>query len=209
MSAYRNLGQVLHPVVFFTIVVSLFPLSVTPLPETLSLIAPGVIWVAALLATLLSLDSLYRTDYEDGSIEQLVLAPCSKVIVVFAKVLAHWLSSGVPLIIISPLLGVLMHLNGEGIKVTMLSLLIGTPVLSLLGAIGMGLTVSLGRSGMLLSILVLPLYIPVLIFGASAIAAAQMGLAYSGQLAFLGALLSLSISLAPIAAAAALRIAVR
>lgn len=209
VAAYRSGSEFLNPVTFFVIVVSLFPLAVTPDPETLTMIAGGVLWVSALLATLLSLDSLYRQDYDDGSLEQLLMMPHSKLLVVLAKVTAHWLKTGLPLILVSPLLGVFLFLETEGILAVMVSLLIGTPTMSLIGAIGMGLTVALGRGGMLLSILVLPLYIPVLIFGSSAVASAQMGMDYSGQLAFMGAFLVMAITFAPWAAAGALKVAVR
>ena len=209
VAAYRSGSEFLNPVTFFVIVVSLFPLAVTPDPETLTQIASGVLWVSALLATLLSLDSLYRQDYDDGSLEQLLMMPHSKILVVLAKVCAHWIKTGLPLILVSPLLGMMLFLSTDGILAVMASLLVGTPTMSLIGAIGMGLTVALGRGGMLLSILVLPLYIPILIFGSSAVASAQMGLEYSGQLAFMGAFLIMALMFAPVAAAGALKVAVR
>ncbi|MCP5419907.1 MAG: heme exporter protein CcmB [Gammaproteobacteria bacterium] len=204
----RKRGEVFNPILFFVLVVSLFPLGVGPSPKILAEIAPGVIWVAALLATLLSMERLFRSDFEDGALEQLLLSPHDLPLLVLAKVLAHWLITGVPLIVVSPLLGVLLHLPSEGVIALPLTLLLGTPVLSLLGAIGVALTVGLRRGGVLLTLLVMPLYIPVLIFGTTAIAAAASGLPNSGQLALLGGLLALTLTLAPFAAAAGLRISV-
>lgn len=201
-------SELLNPVLFFILVTSLFPLGVGPGPATLALIAPGVIWVAALLATLLSMERLFRADFEDGALEHLMLSPHPLPLLVLAKVLAHWLVTGLPLLLVSPLLGVLLHLPGEAVGALPLTLLLGTPVLSLIGAIGVGLTVGLRRGGVLLTLLVLPLYVPVLIFGTAAVAAAADSLPISGQLALLGAMLALALSLAPFAAAAALRISV-
>ena len=199
-------GELMTPLVFFLIVISLFPLGVGPGQETLREIAPGVIWVAALLATLLSTERLFRSDFDDGSLEQILLTPHPLPILVLAKVLAHWLLTGLPLLLVSPLLGVLLFLPAEALLALPLTLLLGTPVLSLVGAIGVALTVGLRRGGVLLTLLILPLYIPALIFGTAAIAAASTGLPYSGQLALLGAMLALSLTLSPFATAAALRI---
>ena len=204
----RKQSELLNPVFFFVLVVSLFPLGVGPSPKILSVIAPGVIWVAALLATLLSMERLFRSDYDDGSLEQLILSPHPLPLLVMAKITAHWLITGLPLILVSPLLGVLLHLPGEAIRALPLTLLLGTPLLSLLGAIGVGLTVGLQRGGVLLTLLVLPLYIPALIFGSSAISAASIGLPFNGQLALLGAMLAVALTLAPFAVAAGLRISV-
>lgn len=204
----RKQTELLNPVFFFVLVVSLFPLGVGPSPKILSEIAPGVIWVAALLATLLSMERLFRSDYDDGSLEQLILSPHPLPLLVMAKITAHWLITGLPLILVSPLLGVLLHLPGEAIRALPLTLLLGTPLLSLLGAIGVGLTVGLQRGGVLLTLLVLPLYIPALIFGSSAISAASIGLPFNGQLALLGAMLAVALTLAPFAVAAGLRISV-
>ncbi|MEE4378655.1 MAG: heme exporter protein CcmB [Candidatus Competibacteraceae bacterium] len=204
----RKRSEVLNPILFFILVVSLFPLGVGPSPKILAEIGPGVIWVAALLATLLSMERLFRSDFEDGALEQLLLSPHPLTLLVLAKILAHWLITGVPLILVSPLLGILLHLPSEGIGVLPLTLLLGTPVLSLLGAIGVALTVGLRRGGVLLTLLVIPLYIPVLIFGTAAIAAASAGLPVSGQLALLGAILALVLTLSPFATAAGLRISV-
>lgn len=203
---YRHRGQVANPLLFFVIVVSLFPLGVSPESNQLRVIAPGVIWVAALLASLLSLDSLFRFDFEDGSLEQLALSIHPLPLLVLAKVLAHWLVTGLPLMVLAPLLGVLLFLPSEAMSTLMLTLLLGTPILSLIGAIGVGLTVGLQRGGVLLSLLILPLYIPVLIFGADAINSLLIGLPTEGQLYFLAALLMLALTLSPFATAAALRI---
>ena len=204
--SFRKQSELLNPIFFFILVVSLFPLGVGPSPKILAEIAPGVIWVAALLATLLSMERLFRSDFEDGTLEQLLLSAHSLPMLVLAKVLTHWLMTGLPLLLVSPLLGVLLHLPTDAISVLPLSLLLGTPALSLLGAIGVALTVGLRRGGVLLTLLVLPLYVPVLIFGTSAVSAAGIGLSVSGQLALLGAILVLALTLAPFAIAAGLRI---
>ena len=204
--AYRHRADYVNPLVFFVIVVTLFPLGLDPQISLLQRIAPGVIWVAALLASMLSLDGLFRADFEDGSLEQMVLSPHPLTVVVLAKVVAHWLASGVPLLLLSPLLGVLLHLDGHAISILMTTLALGTPVLSLIGAIGGALTVTLKRGGILLSSIVLPLYIPVLIFAASAVAAAGAGVAVTAQLYMLGGILVLALTLAPLAVASALRI---
>ncbi|MGD2054341.1 MAG: heme exporter protein CcmB [Gammaproteobacteria bacterium] len=204
--ALRSRHELANPLIFFVLVVSLFPLAVMPTPERLQEMAPGVIWVAALLSVLLSLDRLFKQDYEDGSLDQLMLSPNPLVILVLAKVCAHWLLTGLPLVIIAPLLGVFMQLQSESLNVLIWSLLLGTPVLSLIGAIGVSLTVAVNRGGVLLSLIVLPLYIPVLIFGANAIDVAGDGMSVRGQLYFLGAVLVLALSLAPLATAVALRI---
>jgi heme exporter protein B len=204
--ALRSRHELANPLIFFVLVVSLFPLAVMPTPERLQEMAPGVIWVAALLSVLLSLDRLFKQDYEDGSLDQLMLSPNPLMILVLAKVAAHWLLTGLPLVIIAPLLGVFMQMPGEGLTVLIYSLLLGTPVLSLVGAIGVSLTVAVNRGGVLLSLIVLPLYIPVLIFGANAIDVASAGMSVRGQLFFLGAVLVLALSLAPLATAVALRI---
>ena len=199
-------SELLNPVFFFILVVSLFPLGVGPSPAMLGEIAPGVIWVAALLATLLSMERLFRSDFEEGSLEQMVLSPHPLSLLALAKITAHWLMTGLPLLLVSPLLGVLLHLPNAAILTLMVSLVLGTPSLSLLGAIGVALTVGLRRGGVLLTLLVLPLYVPILIFGTSAIAASSAGLPVSGQLALLGAILALALVLAPFAIAAGLRI---
>ena len=185
---------------------TLFPLAVTPTSEALRAMAPGVIWVSALLAVLLSLDRLFKQDYEDGSLDQLMLSPNPLMILVLAKVLAHWLLTGLPLVIIAPLLGLFMSLPASAVEVLIYSLLLGTPVLSLVGAIGVSLTVAVNQGGVLLSLIILPLYIPILIFGANAVDVAADGLSVRGQLFFLAAVLALALSLAPLATSVALRI---
>jgi len=204
--ALRNRHELANPLIFFVLVVSLFPLAVTPTPEALRAMAPGVIWVSALLAVLLSLDRLFKQDYDDGSLDQLMLSPNPLMILVLAKVLAHWLLTGLPLVLIAPLLGLFMSLPIEAVDVLVYSLLLGTPVLSLVGAIGVSLTVAVNRGGVLLSLIILPLYIPILIFGANAVDVAADGASVRGQLLFLGAVLALALSLAPLATAVALRI---
>ena len=206
MIAFRHRDDIINPLLFFVIVVSLFPLGVGPESTTLSRIAPGIIWVAALLATLLSLDRLFKSDYADGSLEQMLLSPHPVFILVIAKIFAHWLLTGLPLILIAPLLAVLLHLNESSYGALMLTLLLGTPVLSLLGAIGVALTVGIKKGGVLLSLLVLPLYIPVLIFATSAIDTAAMNLPYNGQLAIIAAIFFASLTLAPFAVSAALKV---
>ena len=204
--AYRHRNELLNPLFFFILVVTLFPLGTTPEKTLLMTMAPGVIWVAALLAAMLSLDTLFRADYEDGTLEQILLSPHPLPVMILAKIISHWLVTGFPMILLAPLLGVFMYLPGEGLGVLMLTLALGTPVLSLVGAIGMALTVGLRRGGMLLSLLVLPLYIPVLIFSANAVDAHLADMVIKGQIYFLSAMLVLAITLAPVATAAALRI---
>ncbi len=204
--AYRHRAQVFNPLIFFTMVVALFPLGVGPEPELLRTMGPGLIWIAALLAAMLSLEGIFRSDFDDGSLEQLALSPYPLSILVLAKVLAHWLITGLPLIVLAPLLGLLLHLEPRGIGLLLTTLALGTPVLSLIGAIGVALTVGLRQGGVLLSLLVIPLYIPVLIFAAGAVDKGAAGLDVTGQVAMLGAFLALATVLAPLATAAALRI---
>ncbi|MEL0169125.1 MAG: heme exporter protein CcmB [Pseudomonadaceae bacterium] len=206
---WRRPGEVLNPLVFFAIVITLFPLAVGPEPELLRRMASGVIWVAALLATLLSLDGLFRSDFEDGSLEQWVLSPHPLTLLVLVKVLHHWLMCGVMLVVLTPVLGMMLALPWSVIPVLCATLLLGTAVLSLLGAIGAALTVGLkGGGSMLLALLILPLYIPVLILGTGAMDAALQGLPVQGYLLWLGCLAVLALSLAPLAIAAGLRIGV-
>ncbi|WP_243432012.1 heme exporter protein CcmB [Aliamphritea spongicola] len=204
--SFRRKSDLVNPLIFFLMVASLFPLGVSPEPTFLAEVAPGVIWVAALLATLLSLDGLFRSDFEDGTLEQTLLSPQPLFMVVLAKVFAHWMMTGLALTLLSPLLAVMLFLPAEGMWGLMASLLLGTPTLSLIGAIGAALTVGLRKGGVLISLLVLPLYIPVLIFGTGAAQAAITGLPIAGFLALLGAILVLGLVLAPFAIAAALRI---
>ena len=181
--AFRRQAEVFNPLWFFIIVITLFPLGVGPEPNLLARIAPGIVWVAALLAALLSMERLFRDDFVDGSLEQMLLMPTPLPILAFAKMLAHWILTGLPLLLISPLLAILLSLEWETWKAVVLTLLIGTPTLSFLGAIGVALTVGLRKGGVLLSLLILPLYIPVLIFATSAIDAASLGMPYNGQMA--------------------------
>ena len=206
--AFRQGSDSVMVIVFFIVVVVLFPLSIGPEQKILARISAGVIWVAALLAAMLSMDRLFTADYEDGSLDLLVISPHPTEILVLAKVLAHWLTTGLPLIIVSPLLGVFLYLQTDGFWVMIMSLLLGTPVLSLIGAIGAALTLGARRSGVLISLLILPLFIPVLIFGVSAVDAALMGLPTRPQLLILGAFLLCAAALSPWASAAALRQAV-
>ncbi len=206
--AMRHRSDVLTTVFFFIIVVSLFPLGVGPEKVLLQEMAAGVVWVAALLASMLSLTRLFADDYNDGTLEQLLLVPQPMALIVLGKVLAHWIISGLPLVLMSPLLGLQLGLGGDEILMLMATLLLGTPVLSLLGAIGAALTLGLRGGGVLVSLLVLPLYIPVLIFGAGAVTASAAGMGAEGHLSLMGAILLLALILAPWASAAALRISV-
>ena len=204
--AFRRRSDVLAAVFFFIIVVSLFPLGVGPERELLRTMAPGVLWVAALLASMLSLGRLFALDFADGTLEQMLLSPEPLTVIVGAKVLAHWLVSGLPLVILAPVLALQFDLPFDAIEVLVISLLLGTPILSLMGAIGAALTLGLRGGGVLVALLVLPLYIPVLIFGAGAVGAQASGLGGTAHLHLLAALLAASSVLAPPAAAAALRV---
>lgn len=204
---WRRRGDALNPVLFALLVATLFPLAIGPERSTLALIAPGVVWVALLLSGLLSLDTLFRGDLEDGSLEMLLLAPQPLALMLFGKVLVHWLTTAVPLLIATPLLAEMLFLPPGLLPVLMASLLLGTPLLSLVGGVIVALTVGMRRSGMLLALLALPLYVPILILGAGCVAAAAQGLPYTGALLLLGAGLALLTILAPLATATALRIA--
>jgi len=204
--ALRRRSDIFSALFFFIIVVSLFPLGIGPELDTLRQIAPGVFWVAALLASMLALEKLFAVDFEDGTLEQMLLTPQPDFILVLGKVFAHWLVTGVPLALLAPLLGLQYDLAAEPLWTLMLTLLLGTPALSLIGAIGAALTLGLRGSGVLVPLLVLPLYIPVLIFGAGAVEANVSGLGAAGHLYMLSAILLLSLVAAPIATAAALRI---
>lgn len=204
--AARKPADVATPLVFFAIVVSLFPLGVSPEPAVLRTLAPGVLWVGALLATLLSLSRLFEADYTDGTLEQLALSPQPLTALVFAKVAAHWVTTGLPLLLLSPLLAIQLYLPYEAFGALLLALALGTPVLSLIGSVGAGLTLGLRGGGVLLSLLVLPLYTPILIFGAGAVSASVAGLDPEAYLSLLGAFLLVALGFAPWAAAAALRI---
>ncbi len=205
----RNRNEILNPLAFFGIVIALFPLAVSPEVAVLSKIAPGIIWVAALLATLLSLDGLFRGDFEDGSLEQMLVSPQPLMVIVVAKVAGHWLMSGFWLALLSPLLAVMLFLPTQAMGALICSLLIGTPTLSLIGAIGAALTVGLRKGGLLTSLLVLPLYMPVLIFGAGTVQAGVLGMPIEGYLALLAAMLLFSLMFAPFAIVAALKLSIR
>jgi heme exporter protein B len=204
--AYRRRAELLQPLVFLMVVTTLFPLGVGPSPQLLANVAPGVIWIAALLASVLSLDSLFRSDFEDGTLEQMVLSGQSLALIALARTVAHWLVAGLPIVLLSPLLALWMNLPEQGMSIMIKSLIIGTPVLSLIGAIGGALTVSLKRGSQLLSLLVFPLYVPLLILATSAISAAVVDLPYTGQLGLMMAGLIASLTLAPFATAAALKL---
>jgi len=204
--AARKPADVATPLVFFAIVVSLFPLGVGPEPNVLRTLAPGVLWVAALLATMLSLNRLFASDHADGTLELLALSPHPLSTLAAAKVLAHWLTTGLPLVLMSPLLATQLFLPPEALGTLMLGLTLGTPVLSLIGSVGAGLTLGLRGGGVLLSLLVLPLYTPILIFGAGAVTASTLGLGPEAYLSLLGAFLAVALGFAPWATAAALRI---
>jgi heme exporter protein B len=208
MVAFRHRGEMANPLIFFLMVITMVPLGISPDPKVLALLAPGMIWVVALLATLLSLDSLFRSDFEDGTLEQMLIAPQPLYFQVMAKVLVHWLMTGLPLTLIAPLLGVMMNLPAAGYAPLWGSLVLGTISLSLIGSIGAALTVALRKGGLLLSLIIMPLYVPVLIFGSSAVNTAIDGFAIAGQFAILGMFLAVAIILAPLAAAAALRISI-
>jgi heme exporter protein B len=206
--AFRRRADVMTTVFFFVVVASLFPLGIGPEPAVLRMIAPGVLWVAALLSCLLSLGRVFTADYLDGVLEQMLLIPHPLTVLILAKIFAHWLVSGLPVVLLSLLLGVQFGLGGDALGVLALSLLLGTPTLSLIGSIGAALTLGVRGSGMLVALLVLPLFIPVLIFGAGAVGSTVSGIGAEANLSLLGACLMLALPLAPWATAAALRIAV-
>jgi len=206
--AWRRRADVLATLFFFIIVVSLFPLGIGPERETLRTIAPGVVWVAALLASMLSLGRIFGNDYQDGTLEQLLLTPQPVYLVVLAKVLAHWIVSEVPLVLIAPVLGLQFGLSQNGLAIVVISLLLGTPVLSVIGSVGAALTLGLRAANVLVALLVLPLYIPVLIFGSGAVQASVTGSDPQAWLLLLAATLIVSLVFAPWATSAALRISV-
>lgn len=205
--ALRRRSDVLTTFFFFVIVVSLFPLGVGPEPERLREIGPGVVWVGALLASMLALGRLFASDYADGTLEQMALAPEPLSVLALAKIAGHWLTTGFPLVVIAPLLGLQFGLTDAALATLAASLLLGTPVLSLLGAVGAALTLGVRGAGGLIALLVLPLYVPALIFGAGAVASAANGMDVGAQLSLLGAMLLLALVLAPWATAVAIRIA--
>ncbi|MCU7905545.1 MAG: heme exporter protein CcmB [Candidatus Thiodiazotropha sp. (ex Epidulcina cf. delphinae)] len=204
--AYRRRAEMVNPMLFFVLVTAMFPLGIGNDPKLIEAVGPGVVWVAALLAALLSLDSMFRSDFDDGSLEQFMLSAHPVSILVLAKVLAHWLVTGLPLFVVAPLLAVLLNVPSSAIPTLMLTLVLGTPVLSLIGSVGVALTVGLRRGGVILSLLVLPLYVPVLIFATDAVKTAIVGIPTTAQLSILSAMLVGSLVLAPMATAASLRI---
>ncbi|MCP3666170.1 MAG: heme exporter protein CcmB [Gammaproteobacteria bacterium] len=204
--ALRRRSDIFTTLFFFVVVVTLFPLAIGPELNTLRLIAPGVVWVAALLASMLALERLFLTDFDDGALEQMLLTPQPMSVLVLGKVCAHWLITGLPLVLMSPVLGIQYDLSFDALLSLVISLMLGTPALSLIGAIGAALTLGLRGGGVLVSLLVLPLTIPVLIFGAGAVEADISGMGGQGHLSMLGAILVMSLLLAPLATSAALRI---
>lgn len=206
--AVRRPIEIGNPLLFFVMVVALFPLGLGPAPESLAQFAPGILWIVALLSNLLTSDVVFRGDFEDGSLEQLLLSPQPLYFSVCAYCLAHWLITGLLLALVSPVFALMLNLSTEAIGTLVLSLMLGTGVLSLVGCIGAALTVGLKRGGMLISLLILPLYVPVLIFGSAAVAGAVNGIEVAPYLAILGAMLCLAIALSPFAIAAGLRISV-
>ena len=206
LAARRRIDAAL-PIAFFTVAISLFPLGVGPEPQTLRQIAPGVVWVAALLAAMLSVTQLYATDLADGSLEQMLLVPDARLAIAAAKAASHWLVTGLPLVVAAPVFGVMFDLSREAIAALVASLVLGTPVLSLLGGLGAALTLGLRSGAVLLILIIVPLCIPALIFGAGAVAAVDAGQSVRGHYSLLGAVLIFTAVLAPLATAAALRIA--
>ena len=204
--ALRNPSSFLNPLMFFVISISLFPIAISPEAQTLSSIAPGIIWVITMLSVLLSLNSLFHYDYDSGVLEQMVISHHSLPLILLAKTLAHWMLSGLPIIILSPFLGMALFINTEGIYILVLTLIIATPCLSLIGSIGASLVVGIKNSGMLLSLLILPLFIPILIFATSAVSQSQSNLPIDGQLYFLGFILILSLLITPFLSAVSLKI---
>ena len=204
--AYRRKADVVTGLIFFVIVVSLFPLGVGPEPNQLRLMAPGILWVAALLAAMLSLGRMFSFDHLDGTLEQMLASAAPLGVIVCAKILAHWLVSGLPLVVIAPVLGIMFDLPGDLLQVLVISLLVGSPILSLIGAVGAALTIGVRGGGVLLSLLILPLYVPVLIFGAGSVGAQATGMGAAAHLMLLGAFLAVSLLFAPLATAVGLRI---
>ncbi len=208
MLAFRRRAEMANPIFFFVLIVTMFPLAIGAQPHLLQSMAPGVIWVSALLATLLSLDGLFRSDFDDGSIEQMLLSPQPLSVLVLGKIIAHWLVTGLPLILIAPLLALFLGLPEQARGTLWLTLILATPLLSLIGAIGVALTVGLRRGGMILSLLVLPLYVPVLIFASSAVDRAAGGLPVSAQLNILLAMLLAGLVLIPLPTSLALKMSI-
>ena len=206
--AFKKKNDIANPFMFFIIVVSLFPIGISPESDRLTEIAAGVIWISVLLASMLSMDNLYRSDYEDGSLEQLLLSPHPLFFLVLAKNISHWLVSGLPVVLVSPILAYMLALPTEAYGTLVLSLLLGTPIMSLVGSIAVALTVGLGSRGLILAVITLPMSVPVLIFGTLAVQSTLNSQSSVGYLSLMLVMLSVSVSLAPLASAAALRISV-
>lgn len=204
--ALRQRGDVAQPILFAVMVITLFTLATSADPKKLAELAPGIIWVAILLSSLLSLDSIYRSDFDDGSLEQMLMSPAPLALLLGARILVHWISTVFPLVILTPVFAQMLFLPTELLTPLMISLLVGTPLISLIGAVIAALTVGIRHSGMLLALLALPLYVPVLVFGAGSVVAASQGLAWLGAISLLGAGLVIAMVLAPISAAAAIKI---
>ena len=206
--AYKRKNDLFNPFMFFVLVATLFPIGISPEPEALGEISAGVLWISALLASLLAMDNLFRADFEDGSLELLMLSPHPLYFLVLAKNIAHWLVSGLPVVLVSPLIAYMLNFPEGGYSTLVLTLLLGTPVLSLLGSIGVALTVGLGSRGLILAVITLPMSVPVLIAGTLTVSQTLEGASLSGYLAIMGAMLVAALTLAPLASAAALRISV-
>ncbi|MBS24322.1 MAG: heme exporter protein CcmB [Gammaproteobacteria bacterium] len=206
--AYKRKNDVVNPFMFFLIVATMFPIGISPDPDRLGEIAAGVLWISALLASLLAMDNLFRADYEDGSLEQLLLSPHPLYFLVLAKNISHWLVSGLPVVLASPLIAYMLNLPDAAYSIIFITLLIGTPVFSLLGSISVALTVSLGSRGLILAVITLPMSVPVLIAGTLTVQETLNGASLGGYLAIMGAMLVGALTLAPLASAAALRISV-
>jgi len=206
--AYKRKNDLFNPFMFCVLVATLFPIGISPEPEALGEISAGVLWISALLASLLAMDNLFRADFEDGSLELLMLSPHPLYFLVLAKNIAHWLVSGLPIVLVSPLIAYMLNFPEGAYSTLVLTLLLGTPVLSLLGSIGVALTVGLGSRGLILAVITLPMSVPVLIAGTLTVSQTLEGASLSGYLAIMGAMLVAALTLAPLASAAALRISV-
>jgi len=206
--AYKRKNDLFNPFMFFVLVATLFPIGISPEPEALGEISAGVLWISALLASLLAMDNLFRADFEDGSLELLMLSPHPLYFLVLAKNIAHWLVSGLPIVLVSPLIAYMLNFPEGAYSTLVLTLLLGTPVLSLMGSIGVALTVGLGSRGLILAVITLPMSVPVLIAGTLTVSQTLEGASLSGYLAIMGAMLVAALTLAPLASAAALRISV-
>lgn len=202
----RRRGDVAQPILFAIMVITLFTLATSADPKKMAELAPGIIWVAILLSSLLSLDSIYRSDFDDGSLEQMLMSPAPLSLLLAARILVHWISTALPLVILTPLFAQMLFLPADLLAPLMVSLMVGTPLISLIGAVIAALTVGIRHSGMLLALLALPLYVPVLVFGAGSVVAASQGLAWLGAISLLAAGLVIAIVLAPVAAASAIKI---